>query len=317
MRKIKILWLLFSFLLCWWFLNAEYSQELQDAYKWAYNNSITTMASIDKANMMWNITREEMAKMISNYVINILWKVPDTSKSCYFIDSNINPDLVQFVTKSCQLWLMWQWVTSFRPKDFVTRAEFGVVLSRALWWDKNEGWNTFYENHLKALKGEWIMNNISSPMDKEIRWYVMLMLMRSPTEFVEKEDNTENNLLSNDENMKVELIKFTVNGHELILDLEDNASTRALIEKLKQWDIVVNAHEYWWFEKVWDLWFSLPREDKQITTQIWDLVLYQWNQISLFYNSNSRSYTKLWKVNNISKSDLWDWNVTLVFSLIN
>ena len=212
---------------------------------------------------------------------------------------------------------MWQWVTSFRPKDFVTRAEFGVVLSRALWWDKNEGWNTFYENHLKALKGEWIMNNISSPMDKEIRWYVMLMLMRSPTEFVEKEDNTENNLLSNDENMKVELIKFTVNGHELILDLEDNASTRALIEKLKQWDIVVNAHEYWWFEKVWDLWFSLPREDKQITTQIWDLVLYQWNQISLFYNSNSRSYTKLWKVNNISKSDLWDWNVTLVFSLIN
>ena len=168
----------------------EYSSELQQAYKWAYGNKITTMDSIDKANMKWNITREEMAKMISNFATNILWKTPDTTKPCLFIDSNINPDLVESVTKSCQLWLMGQWVTSFRPKDSVTRAEFWTVLSRALWWNQNEWWSTYYENHLKALKSEWIMTKINTPMDKEVRGFVMLMLMRSVDENVRITDNT-------------------------------------------------------------------------------------------------------------------------------
>ena len=146
---LLILWLFIIWTYCFW---EEYSSELKQAYNRAYKNEITTMNSIDKANMKWNITREEMAKMISNYAVNILWKAPDTTKSCLFSDSNINPGLVQFVTESCQLWLMWQWVTSFRPKDSVTRAEFWTVLSRALRWNKNEWWSTYYENHLKSLK---------------------------------------------------------------------------------------------------------------------------------------------------------------------
>ena len=98
-----------------------------------------------------------------------------------------------------------------------------------------------------------------------------------------------------------------------------NSSAKAFVEKLKKWDIVINAHDYWNFEKVWDLWFDLPREDKQITTEAWDIVLYNWNQISLFYDNNSWSYTKLWKVQNKSQSELkkilWEWDVTLTFSL--
>lgn len=168
----------------------EYSSELQQAYKWAYENKITTMDSIDKANMKWNITREEMAKMISNFATNILWKTPNTTKPCLFIDSNINPDLVESVTKSCQLWLMGQWISDFRPKDSVTRAEFWTVLSRALWWNQNEWWSTYYENHLKALKSEWIMTKIDTPMDNEVRGFVMLMLMRSVDENVRITDNT-------------------------------------------------------------------------------------------------------------------------------
>ena len=187
-----IIWIILIWF-CFW---ESYSSELQQAYNWAYQNKITTQDSIEKANMKWNITREEMAKMITNYAINILWKTPDTTKPCYFIDSNINPDLVEFVTKSCQLWLMGQWVTSFRPKDNVTRAEFWTTLSRVLRWDKNEWWSTYYQNHLKALKAEWIMNNISSPMNKEIRWYVMLMLMRSVNDDAKSQEksNTDNQI---------------------------------------------------------------------------------------------------------------------------
>ena len=184
---IILAWILLISTFCIW---AEYSSELQQAYKWAYENKITTMDSIEKANMKWNITREEMAKMISNYTINILWKTPDTTKTCLFIDSNINPDLVESVTISCQLWLMGQWITSFKPKDSVTRAEFWTVLSRSLRWNKNEWWSTYYENHLKALKSEWIMNKINTPMNKEVRGYVMLMLMRSTDENARITDNT-------------------------------------------------------------------------------------------------------------------------------
>ena len=183
---IILAWILLISTFCIW---AEYSSELQQAYKWAYENKITTMDSIEKANMKWNITREEMAKMISNYTINILWKTPDTTKTCLFIDSNTNPNLVESVTKSCQLWLMGQWITSFKPKDSVTRAEFWTVLSRSLRWNKNEWWSTYYENHLKALKSKWIMAKINTPMDKEVRGYVMLMLMRSTDENARITDN--------------------------------------------------------------------------------------------------------------------------------
>ena len=131
----------------------------------------------------------------------------------------------------------------------------------------------------------------------------------------------ENILVVEDENMNTDnVINLKIWNKTFDVTLEENSATKALIEKLQEWDIVINAREYWWFEKVGNLWFDLPRADKQITTEPGDLVLYQWNQISLFYESNSRSYTKLWKLGMISKDGLkeilWDWDVTLVFSLL-
>ena len=84
MKKLFIIILCLSCLNLTVFVSAQYSQELQEAYKWAYDNWVTTMDSIEKANMNWKITREEMAKMISNYAKNILWIVPDSTKPCLF-----------------------------------------------------------------------------------------------------------------------------------------------------------------------------------------------------------------------------------------
>ena len=131
----------------------------------------------------------------------------------------------------------------------------------------------------------------------------------------------ESILVVEDENMNTDnVINLKIWDKTFDVTLEENSATKDLIEKLHEWDVVVNAHEYWWFEKVGNLGFDLPRADKQITTEPGDLVLYQWNQISLFYESNSWSYTKLWKVQMISKDGLkeilWDWDVTLVFSLL-
>ena len=99
-------------------------------------------------------------------------------------------------------------------------------------------------------------------------------------------------------------INIEVNEKTLIVELEDNPSAEALVEKLKDGDIVIQAQEYGNFEKVGSLGLTLPREDENITTEAGDLVLYQGNQISLFYNSNSWSYTKLGKVSNVSKIEL-------------
>jgi hypothetical protein len=70
-------------------------------------------------------------------------------------------------------------ISKFRPYDSVTRAEFGTVLSRALWGDEYNGAEPFYKNHLNALKDAGVMNNISNPNAKEVRGYVMLMMQRA------------------------------------------------------------------------------------------------------------------------------------------
>lgn len=118
---------------------------------------------------------------------------------------------------------------------------------------------------------------------------------------------------------KIDMIKIKVNNNVLEVKLEDNEATKSLVERLKNGDISVKANEYGGFEKVGDLGFSLPRNDTSITTSAGDIVLYQGNQISLFYNSNSWSYTKLGKVQNVSTKDLKNilgsGDVSLVLSL--
>ena len=125
-------------------------------------------------------------------------------------------------------------------------------------------------------------------------------------EGVENLDLVDNNVLEESSNLNTNNIKIIVNNNELNIQLEDNEATKELTEKLNSGDIVVNASEYGGFEKVGPLGFSLTRDDKQITTEAGDIVLYQGNQISLFYNSNSWSYTKLGKVTNISEKELKD-----------
>ncbi len=113
------------------------------------------------------------------------------------------------------------------------------------------------------------------------------------------------------------VINLKVNNHVLKVKLEDNSAAKALMNKLKMGDVTIHAEDYGGFEKVGDLGFSLPRSDKYITTSAGDIVLYEGDEISLFYNSNSWSYTKLGKVQNIKdlKKILGTGDVKLVLSL--
>lgn len=160
---------------------ASYSDELQGAYDYAYGNGITTQSSIDTANMYGSLTRVAMAKMMANYAIEVLGQTPDTTKECSFPDVSaaLDDQYDNGVTNACQLGLMGVGITNFNPNGLVTRAEFGTVLSRALYGDVNNGGTPYYVNHLQALKDAGIMNNIDTPSQLEVRGYVMLMMQRA------------------------------------------------------------------------------------------------------------------------------------------
>ena len=164
---------------------STYSEEFQQAYEFAKGNWITTMPTIQKANMEWKLTRIAMAKMLSQYAMNVLWQKPANIVTPKFNDvtDKQNSDYDDGVTLAYQLWIMWQNMpnNNFRPDDEVTRAEFATALSRMLYATSDwiyKSTSEYYTNHMKKLKEEWIITK-DDPKMKELRWYVMIMLMRS------------------------------------------------------------------------------------------------------------------------------------------
>ena len=83
---------------------------------------------------------------------------------------------------------------------------------------------------------------------------------------------------------------------ELTATLVDNSSATAFYEHLKKGPLTVDMHDYGSFEKVGPLGTTLPRNDTQITTTAGDLILYQGNQITIYYDTNSWNFTRLGKV---------------------
>lgn len=99
-------------------------------------------------------------------------------------------------------------------------------------------------------------------------------------------------------------IKVTIDDMSMTLALADNNATRALVEALADGPITYTANDYGGFEKVGYLGQSLPTSNSQITTQPGDVVLYNGNQIVMFYGSNSWSYTRLGELQHGSIEEL-------------
>ena len=97
---------------------------------------------------------------------------------------------------------------------------------------------------------------------------------------------------------------ITVNESKAEIILENNISVSALVERLRTGDITYTADDYGGFEKVGALGFSLPRDDAHIQTRPGDVILYQGNQIVLFYGENSWSYTRLGRIEGLSDAQL-------------
>ena len=100
---------------------------------------------------------------------------------------------------------------------------------------------------------------------------------------------------------------------------EENSSADAFLALLQEGDVTVSMHDYGNFEKVGPLGTSLPTNDESITTRPGDLILYQGNQITIYYDTNTWSFTLMAKIDGADKrkllSFLGEGDVKITFSL--
>lgn len=123
-----------------------------------------------------------------------------------------------------------------------------------------------------------------------------------------------------DNNVNYSKMNIRVNGRTLTATMADNSSARALIDLLKEGDIVIDMSDYGDFEKVGDLGHTLPQNNENINTQAGDLILYQGRNFVIYYGNNSWSLTRLGKIDNISQAELkellGEGNVTVTLSAV-
>ena len=104
---------------------------------------------------------------------------------------------------------------------------------------------------------------------------------------------------------------------ELLATFEDNPSAEEFRDLLAQGPVTVEMDDYGGFEKVGPLGTTLTRSDEQITTQPGDVILYQGNQITIYYGTNTWSFTRLARIDDPTdlREKLGDGTVSVTFSL--
>lgn len=131
--------------------------------------------------------------------------------------------------------------------------------------------------------------------------------------------NKKKQLVTQEKESETQMIYAHIGDSTLEILPENNSSAQAVLEILKESDITVDIHDYGNFEKVGSLGSTLPTNDERITTQPGDVILYQGNQITIYYDKNTWNFTRLGKVQNVSGKELKDilgeGNVSVTFSL--
>ena len=99
-------------------------------------------------------------------------------------------------------------------------------------------------------------------------------------------------------------MNITINGKMVSCQLVDNSSTKALLAQLEKGDITYEADDYGNFEKVGNIGISLPQNNESVTTTAGDVILYQGNNICIYYDTNSWTFTRLGKIEGMSMDEI-------------
>lgn len=163
--------------------------DLMNVYLWARDNWITTWETLEAALPDGYIERWEMAKLVVDFVENVLWREAPSEipSQCSRWDKETewkSAEVKIYAEQSCALWLMWIYMKNFKPKKLLDRAEFGTIVSRILWWEKynvpdatNE--KKYYVKHLNEVKKENLITQIENPETiKELRKWIWTVLQK-------------------------------------------------------------------------------------------------------------------------------------------
>lgn len=140
--------------------------------------------------------------------------------------------------------------------------------------------------------------------------------IQSEPDQIQSEQNEENG-----SEQKEMSILMKINDEAVTVAWEENESVAALKEILLEQSLSIQMSMYGGFEQVGPFGTSLPRNDKQTTTQAGDIVLYSGNQMVVFYGSNSWAYTRLGKITDKSEMELEELlgngDVTITLELVS
>lgn len=172
----------------------------------------------------------------------------------------------------------------FGPNDNVTQERMALILSR--------------------YAGQSVTGNIpgfSSGATEATRAQVAAALLNAA-----RIDGLANNTDNRQENIE-NIMYVQVSGAKQAIwtaALADNSAVAVLCKLLQQGDLSLTLQDYGSFEKVGAIESELPANDEQITTKAGDLILYQGNQLVMFYGSNSWSYTRLGKIQGVTQAEM-------------
>lgn len=113
------------------------------------------------------------------------------------------------------------------------------------------------------------------------------------------------------------ILQITVGDDTLSATFADNPSAEEFQALLSQGPLTITMEDYGGFEKVGPLGTTLTRTDESITTEPGDIILYQGNQITIYYGTNSWSFTRLAKIDDPTdlQAKLGEGAVQITFSL--
>lgn len=170
--------------------------ETNKSYCFAFSIWSTTKTTLEDAEYNREIRRSELAKMVSEYAVQILHQVPEQGKTCHHYNDVTSryKTMDPYITMVCALGLMWvdnngDQMIHFRPKDLVTRGEYMTVLSRMLYGRKYDisddeiGKVPFYQYHLDNLVSQGIFNHRLPEIEVQ-RYMVFYTLYRLANKMV-------------------------------------------------------------------------------------------------------------------------------------
>ena len=162
------------------------SEEFKKALSFLRSYEMTMFDSVDGFDPYRNLSREEAAKIFSNFAMHVLCRKPDMNLSVKYSDvENVDPSLKPYITLAYQLGVMkgsGMGDGEFRPFDAISKAEVNAVLIRMIlksYLDEKQSENKMWYSEYNKVATDLGIINQGAGAEAVSRNNVALMLFRA------------------------------------------------------------------------------------------------------------------------------------------